>query len=103
MTVQNAALVECLADDAADELEEHQMLRIDATETVGVESGAIGSDRNEESVVGVEHASSEDLEPFSSDSTGVHTLLAVEANVEFSILDSSAFLKYSDLKESRKT
>ena len=55
MAVQNATFVERFTDDAADEFEEHQMLRVDRTEAVGVECRAIGSNRYEESVVGVEH------------------------------------------------
>jgi hypothetical protein len=50
-------------------------------------SQSIGSLRLEESVIGVEHLSCENSEPFSSDSSRVDTFFVVELDVELSMFD----------------
>jgi hypothetical protein len=50
-------------------------------------SQSIGSLRLEESVIGVEHLSCENSEPFSSDSSCVDTFFVVELDVELSMFD----------------
>src|SRR5882757_6895098 len=41
MAIQDTALVEGLANDPTNELEEHQMLLVDTTQLIGVEGSAI--------------------------------------------------------------
>ena len=83
VTIQRTTFVQSLSDHPADELEEHQVLGVDVTEYIGVEGGPVRGDRNEQCVVGVEHLSRHDLEPFSSDTSGVDSFFAVETNIEF--------------------
>ena len=90
--IEQAALVERLAYHATNELEEGQMLIVDATELVRVECRPVGSHGIEQGVIGVEHLASHDSKPLARHTTCIDTFLAVEANVELAILDFVAAL-----------
>ena len=92
MAIEHAVFVERLSNDAANKLEEAQMLRVDTRHSVGMESRAVRGDRDEQRVVSVKHLSRHDLEPLSRDTASIDSLLAVEPDAELGILDLVASL-----------
>ncbi len=86
-TVQRATFIERYANHTADELEEHQMLVVDFAQLVGVKCDRIRCNRNEESVVRIEHLSREDAEPFSSRVFSIHSFLTSETDAELAVFD----------------
>lgn len=93
VAVEDSTFVQRLANDAANEFEERQMLVVDTAELVGMESCAIRRDGDEKSVVGIKHLPRKNLEPFPSDTACIDSLFIVEANVEFTKLHLVAGLE----------
>jgi hypothetical protein len=87
MAVENTAFIKCLTDNPANELEEHEMLAVDVAEWIGMECCSVGGNWVEESIVGVEHLLSQDLEPLAGYSTSVDTFFSMESNVELAVLE----------------
>lgn len=113
--------MECFTDDATDESEVQEMLFVDRgrlseiqqsresvevismkkkrkAHLVGLISQRIRSLRLEESVSRVEHLSSEDSKPFSSDTSRIDSLFIVELDVEFAMFDLVSRLSLQDVE-----
>ena len=92
VSIEQAALVKRLADHTTNELEEGQVLVVDATELVRVEGRSVRSHRVEQGVVRVEHLAGHDSKPLARHTACVDAFFAAEANVELAVLDLVATL-----------
>ena len=98
VAVENSALIQSFTDDPSNELEEHQVLRIDTTQAIRMESVAISSNWDEERVVRIEHAARKNLEPLSRNTTCVNTFLADEAHIQLAMLQLLCRLEIQGLE-----
>mmetsp|Transcript_53247 Transcript_53247/g.127021 ORF Transcript_53247/g.127021 Transcript_53247/m.127021 type:complete len:240 (-) Transcript_53247:2859-3578(-) len=82
--LQVVAVEQRLPDDAPDELEEVQVVRIHVGGLAWMEGAGLSSRLCEQAVVRIEDLPREDLEPLSGQTTGIHSLLANEGHAELS-------------------
>ncbi len=87
MAIKHTTLVQRLADDAPNELEECEMIVVDHTERIWVESSPIRSNWVEQCVARIEHLAGHGTEPFSRYTTGINPFFSYEADVELAVFD----------------
>ena len=63
------------------------MFRVDVGSLVGLVGESVSGTWLEECIIGIEHLSSEDLEPFSCYATCIHSLLVVESDTQLPVFD----------------
>ena len=79
--------MDSFANNTTNKFEERQMFWIDPRIFVRLIRLLVSGARLEKSVVRVEHLSSQYLEPFSRQTTGINTLFVIESNAEFAVFD----------------
>ena len=80
MNIKRNVVEKSEANDATDKLEEEQVIRIDIRESIRLERRTF-TGRVEESIIGIDDLLTNDLEPFTGQTTCVSTFLLTEANL----------------------